>query len=199
MFKRRKKITLGDKILGFIWPAIGWRRAIAYSLHRLARMPDTVYAISGGFACGAAMSFTPFVGLHFVLSGVLAWIIRANTIASAIGAAIGNPWTFPFIWTWLYKSGIWMTSGGQLEAAKAPEFGKVFGHILQALLSLDVKYLMDTAGPVFWPMFVSGVPTAFVIWWGFYLPLKYIVRGHQKRRLRKRGGGAAANGKEQEE
>lgn len=198
MFKRRKKITLGNKILGFIWPAIGWRRAIAYTMHRLARMPDTAYAISGGFACGAAISFTPFVGLHFVLSGILAWIVRANIIASAIGTAIGNPWTFPFIWTWLYKSGIWMTSGEQLDAVPTPEFGKVFGHILEALLSLDVQYLMETAGPVFWPMFVSGVPTAFVIWWVFYLPLKYIVRGHQIRRLRKRGGGAMANGKEQE-
>ena len=199
MFKRRKKITLGDKILGFIWPTIGWRRSITYTMHRLSRMPDTTYAIAGGFACGAAMSFTPFVGLHFVLSAILAWIIRANIIASVIGTAIGNPWTFPFIWTWLYKTGLWMTSGGQLESVQPPEFGKFFGHILESLLSLDVRYLMDTAEPVFWPMFVSGVPTAFVIWWVFYLPLKYLVWGHQKRRLRKRGGGVAANGKEQEQ
>ncbi len=196
MFKRRKKIALGNKILDFIWPAIGWRRAITYNMHRLARLPDTAFAISGGFACGAAMSFTPFVGLHFVLSGILAWIIRANIIASVIGTAVGNPWTFPFIWTWLYKSGTWMTSGKQLDSMHTREFSKVFGHILEALLSLDVEYLMDTAGPVFWPMFVSGVPTAFVIWWAIYLPLKYIVRGHQKLRLHKFGGRATANGKE---
>jgi hypothetical protein len=35
---------------------------------------------------------------HFVLSALLAYIARANIIASAIGTVVGNPWTFPFIW-----------------------------------------------------------------------------------------------------
>ena len=47
MFKRRKKITLGDRILDFIWPAIGWRRAITYNMQRLARMPDTADLLRG--------------------------------------------------------------------------------------------------------------------------------------------------------
>ncbi|MCH7937441.1 MAG: DUF2062 domain-containing protein [Proteobacteria bacterium] len=193
MFKRRNRKTLGDKIQGFLWPAIGWRRACSYTMHRLARLPGSAYSIAGGFACGAAMSFTPFVGLHFVVAGILAWAFRANIIASIIGTAVGNPWTFPFIWTWLYQTGTWMVSGERLETAAKPEFSKIFGHILQALVSWDIPYLLETSAPVFWPMFVSSLPTAFVVWWVFYLPLKYTIQGYQDRRFRKRSRTPAGN------
>ncbi len=186
MFKRRIQKTLGDKILGFFWPTIGWRRAWAYIMLRLARLPGSAYSIAGGFACGAAMSFTPFVGLHFVLSAILAWSIRANIIASVIGTAVGNPWTFPFIWTWLYQTGTWMVSGERLEGAAKPDFSEIFGHMLQALVSWDAAYILETAPPVFWPMFVSSLPTTFVVWWVFYLPLNYTIQGYQNRRFRNR-------------
>ncbi len=186
MFRRRKQLTLGHRILGFVWPGIGWRRAIAYNLHRLGRMPGTAYSIAGGFACGAAMSFTPFVGLHFVLAAVLAWSIRVNIIASAVGTAVGNPWTFPFIWTWLYQTGTWIVSGGDTESLKTPEFGEIFGNMLGAMLSFDIQYLAESAAPVFWPMFVSSLLTGFVVWWVFYLPLKYTIEGYQARRVRNR-------------
>ena len=186
MFKRRIQKTLGDKILGFFWPTIGWQRAWAYIMLRLARLPGSAYSIAGGFACGAAMSFTPFVGLHFVLSAILAWSIRANIIASVIGTAVGNPWTFPFIWTWLYQTGTWMVSGEQLEGAAKPDFSEIFGHMLQALVSWDVAYILETAAPVFWPMFVSSLPTTFVVWWVFYLPLNYTIQSYQNRRFHNR-------------
>ena len=193
MFKRRIQKTLGDKILGFFWPTIGWRRAWAYIMLRLARLPGSAYSIAGGFACGAAMSFTPFVGLHFVLSAILAWSIRANIIASVIGTAVGNPWTFPFIWTWLYQTGTWMVSGERLEGAAKPDFSEIFGHMLQALVSWDVAYILETAAPVFWPMFVSSLPTTFVVWWVIYLPLNYTIQSYQNRRFRNRSRTPAGN------
>jgi len=185
MFKRRIPLTPGLRVLNFFWPSTGWRRAWAYTMHRLARLPGSPYSIAGGFACGAAISFTPFVGLHFIISAVLALIIRANILASAIGTAVGNPWTFPFIWTWLYQTGTWLTARQAPGVGKAPEFSEIFGHIMEASLSLDSTYLMETAAPIFWPMLVSSIPTGFVIWWAFYLPLKYAVRRYQERRMRK--------------
>ena len=195
MFKRRIQKTLGDKILVFFWPTIGWQRAWAYIMLRLARLPGSAYSIAGGFACGAAMSFTPFVGLHFVLSAILAWSIRANIIASVIGTAVGNPWTFPFIWTWLYQTGTWMVSGERLEGAAKPDFSEIFGNMLQALVSWDAAYVLETAAPVFWPMFVSSLPTTFVVWWVFYLPLNYTIQSYQNRRFRNRSRTPAGNEK----
>jgi len=193
MFRRRNPLNLSDKICGFFWPAIGWRRASVYSIHRLARMTGSAYSIAGGFACGAAISFTPFVGLHFIISAILAFFIRANILASAIGTAVGNPWTFPFIWTWLFQTGIWMTSGGQTDAVKTPQFSELFGNMMEALLSLDIQYLIETAGPVFWPMLISSVPTGILVWLVFYVPLKYMIQGYQKRRQRKLGTGYFTN------
>ena len=193
MFRRRKQLTLGQRVLGFIWPQIGWRRATTYTLHRLGRMPGTAHSIAGGFACGAAMSFTPFVGIHFILSAILAWGIRVNIIASAIGTAVGNPWTFPFIWTWLYQTGTWMISTSGAATTRTPKFGEIFGNMLKAMLNFDMPYLLDTAAPVFWPMLVSSLPTGFVVWWVFYLPLKYTIKGYQARYRRNRGGGLTAD------
>ena len=164
MFRRSKQLSIGRKVLGFFWPAMGWQRSIKYTLHRLARLPGSAYSIAGGFACGAAISFTPFVGLHFIISAIVAWIIRANIVASVIGTAVGNPWTFPFIWTWLYQTGTWIVTGGQPEQASIPDFGEFFGHMFEASLNFDGQYVMETAGPVFWPMLVSSIPTGFVVW-----------------------------------
>lgn len=197
MFARRNQRPIPRRVLGFFWPHIGWRRATRYMLHRLARLPGSTYSIAGGFACGAAVSFTPFVGLHFVLGAALAWIIRANIVAAIIGTAVGNPWTFPFIWTWLYKSGNWMISLGNPATLKTPEFTVFFGDMLEAILTFDMGYLLDTAAPVFWPMFVSGVPTAFVAWWIHYVPLKFMVARYQARRARRRRAKAAAETREQ--
>ncbi|MEE8350997.1 MAG: DUF2062 domain-containing protein [Rhodospirillales bacterium] len=183
MFLRNKQLSLGHKFVGFFWPAMGWRRSVKYLLLRLARLPGTAYSIAGGFACGAAISFTPFVGLHFIISAIVAWIIRTNILASAIGTAVGNPWTFPFIWTWLYQTGTWITTGGNPEQLATPNFGAIFGHMMEATLGLNGQYLLETAAPIFWPMLVSSIPTGFIVWWMFYLPLKYIVQRYQERRL----------------
>ena len=185
MFRRSQQLSLGRKVLGFFWPAMGWRRSVKYTLHRLARLPGTPYSIAGGFACGAAISFTPFVGLHFVISAIVAWAIRANILASAIGTAVGNPWTFPFIWAWLYQTGTWIVTGGERQQIAAPDFVEIFGHIMEAFLGFDGQYLIETAAPIFWPMLVSSIPTGFAVWWVFYLPLKYIVQGYQDRRINK--------------
>ena len=130
MCKRRNPLSPAAKVQKFFWPSMGWQRAWAYTMHRLARLPGSSYSIAGGFACGAAISFTPFVGLHFIISAIVAWIIRANILASAIGTAVGNPWTFPFIWAWLYQTGTWMTAGEALSGDKVPEFSEVFGHMM---------------------------------------------------------------------
>ena len=193
MFHRRNKTALSGRIREFFWPRSGWNRSTKYVFHRVARLRGSPHSIAAGFACGAAMSFTPFVGLHFVLSAILAWFIRANIIASAIGTAVGNPWTFPFIWVWVYNLGQWMGASIPVGAAPEPDFVGIFGAILKASLSLDFTFLFDTAWPVFWPMFVGGVPTAVLVWLAFYMPMKPLIAGYQNRRiLRRRPGKAAA-------
>jgi len=186
MFRRRRKISVPDRLREFLWPRSGWERSAKYIFHRVARLPGTPHAIAGGFACGAAISFTPFVGLHIVLAALLAWSIRANIISSVIGTAVGNPWTFPFIWVWVYELGRWMGAGPGANRADHLDFIGLFGRMLEASLRLDVPYLFETAWPVFLPMLAGGIPTALVVWLAFYVPLKPVVATYQKRRRARR-------------
>lgn len=152
--------------------------------HRVGRLPGSSYSIAAGFACGAAASFTPFIGLHFVLAAILAWIIRANIVTSAIGTIVGNPWTFPFIWVWIYNLGHWITDKDPLHA-ESMDFIVFFSGVTEATLRGDMAYLMKSAAPVLWPMFVGSLPTAVGAWVIFYFLLKPLVHAYQVKRMKR--------------
>lgn len=175
MFKRRHPLPFHKRAGAIVWPSGGWRRSGAYVAHRLRRLPGTPYRIAAGFASGAAVSFTPFIGLHFVLAAALAVAVRGNVIAAAIGTVVGNPWTFPLIWLWTYSLGRWVL-GGRDSLKVLPE-------------AMSFQHIVDQPLEVLLPMVVGGVPTAIVAWFVFFWPLQRTVAGYQKarrRRLRKR-------------
>ncbi len=165
-----------------MWPRMGWSRTGNYWAHRISRLPGSVYSIAGGFACGAAISFTPFVGLHFILGGLWAWFMRANIISSAIGTAVGNPWTFPFIWLWIYNLGVWMGFGTKGSHEGKVDFAALFGQANEAALKFDITYLAETAWPILGPMLMGSIPTAIVTWFLFYYLVKYIINSYRKSR-----------------
>lgn len=150
-----------------MWPRRGWRRASRYIGHRIRRLPGTPYRIAAGFASGAAISFTPFIGFHFAGAALIALLLRANVVASAIGTVIGNPWTFPFIWAWTHAFGQWLL--GAESVSVLPEelsFNYIFGHLPE----------------VFWPMTVGGLATAAVAWFAFFWPVRKAVAEYQHAR-----------------
>jgi uncharacterized protein (DUF2062 family) len=170
MFKRRRPLPIIHRLKELVWPRSGWRRSFVYMVHRLGRLPGPPYRIAAGVACGAAVSFTPFMGFHFILAAMLALLVRGNVIASAIGTAVGNPWTFPFIWIWTYNVGLWML--GDSHDYPLPEH-------------LSMHYIFDNFTSVFWPMFLGGLPTAVVAWLGFFWPAHALVLQYQRRRRRR--------------
>ena len=105
LFRRRKPLDIRDRVLGWLWPKTGFRRAFAYLKQRLIRMPGSDYSLAMGFTCGVVVSFTPFVGFHFLLAGLLAWLLRGNVLVSAVATLIGNPWTFPLFWLASLRTG----------------------------------------------------------------------------------------------
>ncbi|RMD61507.1 MAG: DUF2062 domain-containing protein [Alphaproteobacteria bacterium] len=143
---------------------MGWRRTTAYLAHRVRRLPGTPYRIAAGFACGAAISFTPFIGFHFIGAALLALLVRGSVVASAIGTVVGNPWTFPFIWAWTYTFGNWLLGGPAITT-------------LPDGLSFD--YIFNHPMEVLWPMTVGGIPTAVVAWFAFFWPIRAAVAEYQ--------------------
>ena len=139
-------------------------------------MPGTPYAIAAGFAFGAAVSVTPFMGFHIALGALCAYLARASVLASVIGTVVGNPWTFPFIWVGIFKL------GNILLGASAEE--------LQTT-RLTFSYLLANPWDVFLPMSVGGIVLSVPVWLAFYFPMRKAVATYQHRRFLRRQRKAA--------
>jgi uncharacterized protein len=180
MFQRREKPGFLRKVTDFFWPSIGFKRSTRYIGYRLARLPGTPYSLAAGFAFGAAVSFTPFVGLHFIVSGLIAWIFRANILASAIGTVVGNPWTFPFIWTATYHTGHWMfgKKSEDRTAFEADTMESFFHNFMENGWASVSNIFLD----VILPMLVGSIPFFVVVWIIFFYPLNILIRNFHARR-----------------
>jgi uncharacterized protein len=181
MFKRRTARSLFTRIFSFLWPRMGWRRAISYYWHRLKRIPGTPESIAMGFACGAAASMMPFMGFHFVLSAVLAWLLRGSIIASAIGTVVGNPWTFPFIWVGTYEIGKVMIGIDHAIEGEQP-FLRMFGGLYQSIRTFDGDLFVDRVMPTLVPMLAGSIPVSVSVGvLSYFLVLKPIRAVHKLR------------------
>ncbi|MEQ8902225.1 MAG: DUF2062 domain-containing protein [Roseovarius sp.] len=94
VFKRRDRRPLWKVIADFFWPKGGWARAFTYVKHRLHRLPDPPDRIARGIFAGVFTTFTPFYGMHFIVAGTLAMILRGNIPAALLGTFFGNPLTY---------------------------------------------------------------------------------------------------------
>ncbi|ABC22655.1 DUF2062 domain-containing protein [Rhodospirillum rubrum] len=184
LFNRRVKPSLGARIKAFFLPRTGWKRSARYIGHRVARLPGTPASIATGFACGAASAMTPLMGIHIVFAALISWMLGGNMIASAIGTAIGNPWTFPVIWVGTYELGS-MILGSQAQG-EAVNFALLFGHMVRALVHLDGAAFMADVMPVLLPMLVGSLPLAILAWIITYWPVKRAVAGYQHARVLRR-------------
>lgn len=158
-----------------------------YLWHRVLRLHGTPYSIAAGIACGAAVSFTPIIGGHFVLAALVAWLIGGNIVASLIGTAVGNPWTFPFIWLWTFKLGSGMIGRPAAGVAVPPEFTAVFADLIEGLLRFhfDAAFL-HKLWMVWWPMMLGSIPSMIAVWLATYLMLRPVIAAYQHRRMMRR-------------
>jgi len=170
MFRRRKPLSRAHRIRGYIWPRSGLRRSFRYNIHRLKRIEDSANSIAAGLACGVAISFTPFIGFHFLLAAVIAWLIGANIIASALGTLVGNPWTLPFMCLWTYEVGHWILGGTTVQAL--PD-------------DITLRYLLDHPMQILLPMMVGSVPTSLAAWVVAFFPARVLIERAQILRRRR--------------
>jgi uncharacterized protein (DUF2062 family) len=134
---------------------MGLMRASRYMVHRLARMKASPHKLAMGFAAGAFASFTPFIGFHFILAGLIAWALRGNLIASAIGTVVGNPLTFPFIWLASYNLGGWML-GKSARGSIDLQAGGHAASLLQDGPIAVMSGLWASLEPYLYPMLLGG-------------------------------------------
>jgi uncharacterized protein len=149
LFKRREEAGWLERFRVWLWPRVSWRRSWSYYAKRVLRLQATPHAIAAGCAAGAAVSFTPLVGFHFILAFLVAFVLRGNLIAAALGTAVGNPFTFPIMWAGSYQLGTWILRGEAMVMSP---------RLVHDLMEKSFEQLW----PVLQPTLVGAVPLGIV-------------------------------------
>ncbi|WEX78426.1 DUF2062 domain-containing protein [Sinorhizobium numidicum] len=175
LFRRRKPVTISERLRVFLWPRKGFARGLRYIGLRILRLKSSPHSIAVGVAAGAASSFTPFFGFHIVLAVLLASLFSGNLIAAAVTTALANPITIPVILTASYELG---------TVLMGPQLGPIIGN---AELTRMIEHLeLDRLwGPVFKPMLIGSLPLSITGALIFYALAYQAVRLFQQRRRRK--------------
>ncbi|MGH1578551.1 DUF2062 domain-containing protein [Planktotalea sp.] len=192
VFKRRNKRSWPRVIWEVIYPKGGWARAFHYVKHRVRRLPDSPERIARGIFVGVFTSFTPFYGLHFLISFVLARVMNANMLAALLATFFGNPLTYVPIAYASLKTGFWIT-GMTADAEHVRHgFGEMFyGASRDLLFNLKALFtgqpaewhgLRDFYDDVFFPYMIGGIIPGIVTGLVCYYLSVPVIRAYQKRR-----------------
>ena len=192
MFKRRERRSIFRFFYEVIFSLKGISRAIEYVGIRLKRIPDTPHKISLGMSCGIFASFTPLFGLHFLIAGLLSYLLRANVLASLIGTFVGNPITFPIITVFNLKLGEWIIGSSEYSSGDG---GKIFEGFLDFIFLIyksfftegsigenNVPRMNEFLNGVFIPYSLGGLILGIFIAVISYFLLRPLVATYQKKR-----------------
>ncbi len=153
MFRRRRPLSWLHLFKELFWPKAGWRRVVTYLKHRVLRLRASPYAIATGFSCGVALSFTPLVGFHFIIAALLAWPLRGNILAAALGTLVGNPITFPIMWGPSYQIGL-ILLGRQVGFT-----GSGTAMFMEAFDHLTISTVLNQIGEITFPWLLGSMIT----------------------------------------
>lgn len=193
IFKRRSPRSYPQVLADFLYPRGGWSRAAQYVLYRLRRLPDPAYKISRGIAAGVFVSFTPFFGLHFLISAGLAWALRGNVVAALLATFFGNPFTFPIIATLSVDLGyLFLGRGDPIGLPRVwLSFSQASGEIwanLKAVFTGQQAHWGELAGffsEIFLPYLVGGLGPGLIAAGAAYALSQPLISAYQKARIKR--------------
>jgi uncharacterized protein (DUF2062 family) len=81
------------------------RRRRLKVLLRLMGREESLERVAAAVAVGVGVGLSPFIGFHFFLAIVLAFVFRLNKLDTVLGSLVGNPWTLPPFFAAGYRIG----------------------------------------------------------------------------------------------
>lgn len=175
LFRRREEQRFTSRLRTLMWPRRSFSRSFRYLQKRVLRLNATPHAIAAGFAAGVLSSFTPFVGFHFLIAFGLAYLLAGNMAAAALGTALGNPLTFPFIWGATYEVGQYLLTSETIDGSAPKDLGA-------ALMHMDFAAVWT---PVVKPMLIGGIPLGLGAGLLAYTSIFFAARSFKKHRTRR--------------
>ncbi len=164
-----------------------------YVKHRLHRLPDSPEKIARGIFAGVFTTFTPFFGMHFVVAGTLALIMRGNILAALLGTFFGNPLTYVPIGVISMKTGYFLLGRGpeddhEVHRSLAGKFLAAGDNLKDNLFAVftgqDVEWheLHAFYDEVFFPYMIGGIIPGIVAGIVAYYVSVPLIRAYQHRR-----------------
>ncbi|MBN2907133.1 MAG: DUF2062 domain-containing protein [Rhodobacteraceae bacterium] len=191
VFKRRDKRKLGQIVLDSVYPRGGWGRAFYYITHRVRRLPDSPQKIARGVFAGVFTAFTPLFGLHFVIAGLLAKLMRGNILAALLATFFGNPLTYVPIGAISLKTGHFLLGVEFDETMNTTFLGKFAGAAADLKDNLLALFTDDQANwaklaqfyhEVFLPYMVGGIIPGLIAGLVAYYLSVPLIAAYQNRR-----------------
>jgi len=167
LFRRREAESFLERLRVHLWPRRSWSRSTRYVVHRVRRLSATPHAVALGFAAGVFVSATPFIGVHMLMSALLAWIIGGSIVAAVLGTFVGNPLTYPLFWVSTFEVGSLMLGGGADK--------------VRLDLSENI-FQTDQLWPFLKPMTLGALPVGLVLGALSYALVRPAVNAYQHRR-----------------
>jgi uncharacterized protein (DUF2062 family) len=165
LFRRRTQQDPVARLRTALWPSVSWGRSLQYFRHRVLRLAGSPHAVALGVAVGVAVGFTPFLGFHIIIALPIAWLLGANLVAAALGTAIANPVTIPFIWAATYRVGRFFVGG--------PTHFHHGGDVPENLAEKSLQAIW----PVIKPMLAGSIPLGLVAGIIAYVMVLMATRG----------------------
>ena len=179
----REMLSVASDVAGrWALKLVPLRKHLIYYWRRILRLRATPHEVALGCAAGVFAACTPFLGFQMALAGALAFLLRVSIPAALLGTFIGNPLSWPAIWSASYVAGVWVLGDDPAYAAE---------HFVQSANALSATLMapsrsLDTAvvslSPIVEPMIIGGLLVGLIAAVFSYYPTRQAVRVFQKRR-----------------
>jgi uncharacterized protein (DUF2062 family) len=155
-----------------IWVKIA--RLSRYSYLRVVRIKAPAESIALGMALGVFAGALPFLSLQMAIAVALAFVMRGNIIAAALGTWWSNPFNWALIFPLLYMLGKVFVP---VEVAHL-SINEFLNLPLLDLLQRSWKWLLiTTLGG-----FIAGIPLAMIT---YFVTLRAVLIYHDRRAKRR--------------
>ena len=133
--------------------------------------------VAAAVALGVGIGLSPFIGFHFILAIVLAYVFRLSRLDTVLGSLVGNPWTLPPFFAVGYRVGRALLG---YSPARVPP--------LQWERILHEDFWVAFRGPGFGPRLASflvgtmllAVVIALAVYWATLAGLRLYHRRHPR-------------------
>lgn len=161
----------------------GLQPRLRYFWRQVLRVRATPHAVALGFAIGVFTACTPFLGVQTILACALAFTLRVSMPAALLGTFVGNPLSWPAIWSASYVSGALLL--GQDPTYGADHLSETANVLSATLMAPSIQTFgaaVDNLSPIAEPMVVGGLLVGLIAAIFSYYPTRRAVRIFQRHR-----------------